>query len=185
MNRGVWLACVFALGWLPLHVFRAESVVAALPHYERWERVWVYVTMVLLSAHVTVACVCLAAMPTVSCGRAAVALALFAAAVGFWLWGRAQIGPLRVTRLPEEPPVRLRRDGAFGLVRHPLYFAMLVLTGARVVASGRVLPALSWALCAAVIAVRAQQEERRLRAQLGAVYDTYCRDVKRLIPFVW
>jgi protein-S-isoprenylcysteine O-methyltransferase Ste14 len=185
MSRGVLLACIFALGWLPLLVFRVESVVAALPHYERWERVWVYVTMVLLSAHVTIACVCLSAMPTVSWGRAAVALALFAAAIGFWFWGRAQIGPLRLTRLPDEPPLRLRRDGAFGLVRHPLYFAMLVMTGAPVVASGRVLPALSWALCAVVIAVRAQQEERRLRAQLGAEYDAYCREVKGLIPFVW
>ena len=33
--------------------------------------------------------------------------------------------------------------------------------------------------------IRAEQEERRLHAQLGPAYADYCRTVKRLIPFVW
>jgi protein-S-isoprenylcysteine O-methyltransferase Ste14 len=36
-----------------------------------------------------------------------------------------------------------------------------------------------------VLGVRAVTEEKRLRAQLGAQYDDYSKDVKRLVPFVW
>jgi protein-S-isoprenylcysteine O-methyltransferase Ste14 len=43
----------------------------------------------------------------------------------------------------------------------------------------------SYTVCAVAIGVRALQEEKRLRAQLGAQYEDYCREVKRLVPFVW
>jgi protein-S-isoprenylcysteine O-methyltransferase Ste14 len=44
---------------------------------------------------------------------------------------------------------------------------------------------LTLVLCGVALMVRAVQEERRLRAQVGAPYDAYCRAVKRLIPYVW
>ena len=112
-------------------------------------------------------------------------LTLFAAAVAFWFWGRMMIGPLRVRRLPDEPPLRLQQHGAFGVVRHPLYFGYLLAAAAPLAVVPRPLFVLTFALCGVALMVRAVQEERRLRAQVGAPYDAYCRAVKRLIPFVW
>jgi protein-S-isoprenylcysteine O-methyltransferase Ste14 len=66
-----------------------------------------------------------------------------------------------------------------------LYFGYLLATAAPVAATPNRWLAVSFALCAMMLAVRAVQEERRLRAQLGAQYDDYCKDVKRLVPFVW
>jgi len=185
MSRGVLLAVIFALGWLPLRVFRAEAVREALPFYDRGERRWVRASIALLTIHISAACLTLTLQPPPPLSRSLLGIAVFAAGIGFWLWGRAEIGPLRVTRLPEEPPRRLRRDGAFGLVRHPLYFGVLVAASAPVVTAGCAALACTFALAAAAVAVRSTQEERRLRTQLGLEYDAYCREVKRLIPFVW
>jgi len=98
---------------------------------------------------------------------------------------RALIGPLRVRRQPYDPPFRFRQDGAFGVVRHPLYLGALVAAGAPVLVVPRAYLAGSWAFCFLALAVRAGQEEARLRAQLGQPYEEYCRGVKRLVPFLW
>ncbi|MBI4517697.1 MAG: isoprenylcysteine carboxylmethyltransferase family protein [Deltaproteobacteria bacterium] len=182
---GVVVAMVFALGWLPLHFFRAEAVAEALPFYDRRERWWVRFSVTIISLHVSAACVTLSWLPVVPLGRAVLGLTVFGAAIAFWFWGRVQIGPLRRTRLPDEPPHRLRRDGAFGIVRHPLYFSYLLAAAAPLAIVPRAPFLLTFALCCTALAMRAAQEEHRLRAQLGTPYEAYCREVKRLIPFVW
>ena len=179
------LGLIFAVGWAPLFVFRAESRRAALPTYAGAERLWVQLTPVLLAVHVTVACVTINLAPRVSPWSAALAAATFAAAIAFWFWGRVMIGPLRVQRLPHEPPRQLCRHGAFGIVRHPLYCGYLVAAGAPLIVVRRPFLLVTYGLCVVALAVRSMQEERRLRAQLGAVYDAYCRQVPRLVPFVW
>lgn len=185
MNRGGVLALIFAFGWLPLHAFRAEAVTEALPFYSRAERWSVHASIAFLIVHVSVVCLTLTLRLPPPVGRSVLSVALFWGGIGFWMWGRVLIGPMRVSRLPDEPPQRLRRDGAFGLVRHPLYFGVLVAAGAPVMATGQILPVLTFALAAIAVVVRALQEERRLRAQLGPAYDAYCAEVKRLIPFIW
>lgn len=185
MTLGVVLALVFALGWVPLYVFRVESVGRVLPTYDRTERRWVRLSVAILTAHNSAACMAVSTAPAIPLWFAVLGLVAFAAGVGFWFWGRALIGPLRVRRLPNEAPTRLRREGPFRLVRNPLYLGVLVAAGAPVVVARRGFLGLSLALCAVALAVRAVQEERRLRAQLGAPYDAYSRHVKRLVPFVW
>ncbi len=185
MTAGALLAVVFGFGWVPLFVFRAEALLAALPAYTRRERLWVQLTPTVLTIHVTAACVAINLEPGVSVWSAACALVTFAAAIAFWFWGRVMIGPLRVQRLPDEPPRHFRQGGAFGVVRHPLYCSYMVAAAAPLFVVRRPVLLVSYALCVLALAVRAVQEERRLRAQLGAAYEVYCRDVKRLIPFVW
>lgn len=181
---GPALSVVFALGWIPLYVYRAESRQEALGHYAGAERRWVKLTPVVVSAHATVGCI-LVSFSDPPPWRAACGAAVFVAGVAFWFRARAQIGPLRVTRLPDEPPATLRRDGAFGLVRNPLSFGYLVVAAAPLLVAARPLLLLTFAACFVALAIRAEQEERRLHAQLGPLYDDYCRVVKRLIPFVW
>ena len=182
--RGPLLALVFGLGWIPLWVFRAEKLTAALPYYSAAERSWVGYAPAILAAHTSIACVVLS-LTSPPLWRAAIGLILFAVAMGFWFWARAQIGPLRATRLPDQPPPILRRDGPFGVVRNPLYLGYLAVAAAPALTAGEPLLAVSFAACFAALAMRAAQEERRLHALLGPAYADYCRDVKRLIPFVW
>jgi len=185
VSVNVLLSIVFGLGWVPLFVFRAESLEEALPSYRGSERFWVLMSPVILAVHVTASCLVLTFAPPISTARAAVTLLVFGVGIAFWLWARAAIGPIRVTRLPEQPPDRLRRDGPFGVVRNPLYFGVLVASAAPALAAGEPLLAVSYALSVVALAIRAVQEERRLHTQLGAAYAEYCREVPRLIPFVW
>lgn len=179
------LGALFGIGWLPLFPRRAETLRAALPYYSAAERVWVFVTPALLALHVTLACALVSITVPLPAGRTAVALLLYAGALAFWFRARAQIGAFDRRPLPDDPPPALRRDGPFGLVRNPLYFAYLLAAAAPALVAARPLLLLTWSAAFAALAVRAAQEERRLHAQLGPAYAAYCRAVKRLIPFVW
>jgi protein-S-isoprenylcysteine O-methyltransferase Ste14 len=185
MTAGVALGAAFGLGWLPLFLFRAEALTDALPRYHGAERLWVAVTPMVLALHVTGTCVAITLAPAIQWRAAVVGLGLFGAAIAFWFWGRVMIGPLRVRRLPDEPPLRLQQRGAFGVVRHPLYFGYLLAAAAPLALVPRIPFFLTFALCCVALAVRAVQEERRLRLQLGAAYVAYCRRVRRLVPYVW
>ena len=181
----VLLGLAFGLGWVPLFAFRAETLEEALPYFTAAERFWVYATPLVVAVHVTLACVLVTLVEPLPALRTVAALAVFAAALVFWFRARAQISPLRQRRLPDEPPPLLRRDGPFGLVRNPLYFAYLVAAAAPAMVAARPLLLATWLCCFAALSVRAAQEEQRLHAQLGPAYAAYCREVKRLIPFVW
>jgi protein-S-isoprenylcysteine O-methyltransferase Ste14 len=185
MSLGFGLALLFSLGWLPVYVFRAESMHDAFPAYRSAERLWVVVAPVVISAHFAIAAVTLSAMADIPPWRALLGTAVFGGGIGFWLWGRATIGPLRQRRLPEEPPLRFRRDGPFGIVRNPLYLGVLIAASAPVVVAQTPALVATLTLCGCSLAIRAAQEERRLHAQLGPAYAAYCREVKRLVPFVW
>lgn len=181
----VLLGAAFGLGWLPAFVFRAEALREALPLYSAAEQRSATLTPLILALHVSLACALVSFTNPLPPRRAAVGIVLFALGFGFWLWGRLQISPLRQKRLPDQPPLHLRRDGAFGLVRNPLYFAYLLMAAAPVLVSAQPLAVFTWLAAFAALAVRAEQEERRLHAQVGPAYADYCRRVKRLIPFVW
>ena len=141
-------------------------------------------TPILVAVHVTLACI-LVSRSEPPLWRATAGAGLFVAGAAFWFWARLQIGPLRTTRLPDEPPIRFRRDGAFGIVRNPLYFGYLLAAAAPALVAARPVLLVTLAACCVALIVRAAQEERRLHAQLGSVYAEYGRSVKRLIPFVW
>ncbi|MDX2170833.1 MAG: methyltransferase [Deltaproteobacteria bacterium] len=179
------LGALFGLGWIPLFVNRAEHLPDALPYYSPAERFWVFAAPALLGLHVTLACLLLSFVTPLTLGRTLLGLLLFGGALLFWFRARAQIGAYDRRPLPDDPPATLRRDGPFGLVRNPLYFAYLLAAAAPALVAGRPFLVLTWLACFVALAVRATQEERRLHAQLGPAYADYCRAVKRLVPFVW
>jgi protein-S-isoprenylcysteine O-methyltransferase Ste14 len=184
VTTGRLVALLFGLGWIPLLFYRTETLQGAQLYHSTWERTWVTVTPYVIAAHMTLGCM-LVGRANPPLWRATLGLSSFAAAIGFWFWARAQIGPLRVICLPDQPPRALRRDGPFGVVRNPLYLSYLVAGMAPVIVAVRPVLLFSFAACVAVLVVRAAQEEARLQHQLGAEYTAYCREVKRLIPFVW
>lgn len=185
MISGLLLAFVLSVAWLPIFYWRAEDMNKALPSYTSWERFSVIVAPVIVAVHVALSCVVLSRMTRVHTARALLSLALCAGGVAVYLWARRAIGPMRVRRLPDEPPVRFRRDGAFGMVRNPLYFGILLAAAAPALAAGRPYLAVTYLTCVLALFIRSVQEERRLHAQLGEEYATYCREVKRLVPYVW
>ena len=77
------------------------------------------------------------------------------------------------------------QDGAYAIVRHPLYLGTLIAAAAPVVATRSWLLLATLICCFLVLAKRAVDEEGRLREQLGTEYVDYSREVKRLIPFIW
>lgn len=181
---GPALALLFGLAWIPLFVYRAEAMQEAIPYYTPRERRWVRLSPMVIGLHVSLACT-LVGLSSPPAWRAALGAALVALALAFWFWARAQIGPMTVTRLPDEPPKRLRRDGPFGVVRNPLYFSYLMTAAAPVIVAAQPILLLSLTACFAALVIRSSQEEARLGRQLGGEYAAYQRDVKRLIPFVW
>ena len=185
MSAGAALGVFFALGWALFYVFRAESRHAALPFYSKTERLWVHLAPAILILHVTAACVTITWTPVIPAASGVLAVAVFVMAIAFWFWGRMMIGPLRTRYLPQQPPRRFRVDGAFGVVRHPLYFGYLLAAFAPLLVARRAFLLATLALSFVALAVRAVQEERRLQTWLGPSYEAYCRSVKRLIPFVW
>lgn len=178
------LAFGYALSWVPIHVYRVEEHRQALSQYEGGERLMSRLTPAAITLHVILACILFSLEPPPRGLWLAAGLGLHFAGMAFWWWSRAAIGPLSLRRLPQEPPLEFRRDGPFGIVRHPLYSSYLLLCAAPV-AAGHALLLPTFALMAAALAVRAVQEERRLRQQVGPAYDEYARRVKRLLPLVW
>jgi protein-S-isoprenylcysteine O-methyltransferase Ste14 len=179
------LGAFFGLGWIPIFAFRAETVQVALPYYAGTERFWVRAAPLVVGLHVTLACGLISLVDPLPPLRTTLGVALYLGALAFWFQARAQIGPLDRRPLPDDAPPTLRRDGPFGLVRNPLYLAYLVAAAAPAIVAGRGVLALTWAAAFVALAIRAAQEERRLHAQLGEAYAAYCREVKRLVPFLW
>jgi len=185
MTTGHALALLFAAGWLPVLRLRAETWGSALPEYEPGERAWVVASFAILTAHFTLGCLATTAMTQIPLWRAAASAAVFVGGMCVWLWGRASIGPLGRRRVPSEKPSEFRRDGAFAVVRNPMYLGSLLASGGPLVAAPRPALLLGFLLCGLALSMRAIQDERRLHRQLGPIYEQYCREVKRLIPFIW
>jgi protein-S-isoprenylcysteine O-methyltransferase Ste14 len=83
-----------------------------------------------------------------------------------------------------ERPAALVRTGTYGFVRHPVYFAWLLMvwpspffTGSR---------ALFAAVSTAYLVLAVPIEERTLRRVFGPAYDDYARTVRwRMLPFLY
>lgn len=114
-------------------------------------------------------------------GEGWVAIAL-AAALGAWALTTNRPGNFSV--LPEpRANARLVTGGAYRIVRHPMYLAVLIFAlgcaiGWRTVVHGVVFVALSL-----VLHVKAGIEERALRERFPE-YADYCARTPRIVPFV-
>lgn len=105
-----------------------------------------------------------------------------AAAVALGLWGAGGLG--RYLRVHPRPPQRaeLRTTGAYRLVRHPIYAAVLVGSTAGAVLAARIEPLVGLVGLSIVLHVKAGYEEGLLRERFGEAYDVYASRVARLVP---
>jgi protein-S-isoprenylcysteine O-methyltransferase Ste14 len=109
------------------------------------------------------------------------------AGVALTAWSAAALGVLELSGVRPQKTVRpedLRSDGPYGLVRHPIYFAWLLLVWSVPFMNGT---RLSFAAISTLyLAVAIPFEERSLVAHFGPSYATYQKKVRwRMLPFVY
>ena len=109
-------------------------------------------------------------------------------AAGLWMFHRshADLGTNWSITLEVREGHRLVTSGIYGLVRHPMYLALLLY------AAGQALVAPNWIAGPAyavplvlIVACRLGPEERMMREEFGAEYEAYARRTRRLIPGIW
>ena len=110
-----------------------------------------------------------------------------AAGVALTAWSAAALGVLELSgvRPPRSVgPGDLRSDGPYGLVRHPIYFAWLLLVWSVPFMNGTRLSFAAISTLYLVVAV--PFEERSLVAHFGPAYAEYQKKVRwRMLPLVW
>lgn len=75
--------------------------------------------------------------------------------------------------------------GLYGIVRHPMYSATILLFLMMPLILGSWYACIVFAFYPAIIIVRLKDEEKLLKAELPG-YEAYCQKVKyRLLPFIW
>lgn len=135
---------------------------------------------------VTVQLLCLAFLvatgPTIVSSRW-LWLELLGLAWGIWA---VVVMPRRQWRIfPDVPQgARLVQCGPYRWVRHPMYTAVLVVTGTWVLDHPTLLRGCVWMLLAVVLHAKLKHEETLLQATFPE-YAAYARRTKRLIPGVY
>lgn len=75
------------------------------------------------------------------------------------------------------------RDGPYSICRHPLYlFSTIGVIGFGLMLDSLTLAAVFGAAAYAILSATAAREERFLRQTFGTDYDSYMRDVPRMVP---
>lgn len=111
-------------------------------------------------------------------------VAVIAIGFAFSWWGRVYLGPLWSGNVAHKGEHAVIDTGPYAIVRHPIYFGVLVAVFATCAAKGTV-----WGVAGAVIItlglwMKARLEERWLHQELEpGAYEAYCRRVPMLVPF--
>ena len=107
-------------------------------------------------------------------------------AVSAMLWAGATNTYLsRCARIQDDRGHTVVTSGPYGYVHHPMYAGVIVLFLCIPLVLGSWLALLPGAANAVLMVIRARQEDRMLRAELGG-YEVYAHRVRyRLLPGVW
>lgn len=113
---------------------------------------------------------------------AVLGIALVMAAGLLAAWGYRTLGRQFSSDAEVRPDTVLVTRGAFGLVRHPMYLAVLLLWVGSALALLSPLMALCLVALLPAFVVRALAEERLLTRHFGSAYDAYAARVPMLVP---
>ena len=121
--------------------------------------------------------------PWIASNPVLMTIELAAIVLGSWAILSMQVGNFNIT-----PDVRTNarfvRKGPYGLIRHPMYTAVLLGALALILADLTWLRALLWILLLVDLVVKIEYEERLLATAFGE-YNAYRSATKRLIPFIY
>jgi protein-S-isoprenylcysteine O-methyltransferase Ste14 len=113
---------------------------------------------------------------------AAAGIVLLVAAGLFAIWGYRSLGRQFASDAEVRPDTVLVTTGAFRLVRHPMYLAVLLLWAGSALALLSALMALCWVALLPAFVARSRAEERLLAHYFGSAYDAYAARVPMLVP---
>ncbi len=104
----------------------------------------------------------------------------------FRVWAVATLGSSFRTTVETHEGQAVVTRGPYGLVRHPSYTGILVITlGYGIALQSWLSLAFAVLLPLAALIYRIHVEETALLASIGPDYEAYQRRTKRLIPWVW
>jgi protein-S-isoprenylcysteine O-methyltransferase Ste14 len=107
---------------------------------------------------------------------------LFLAGGALRLWPVFVLGRRFSGLVAIQPGHTLVTSGIYGVIRHPSYLGLLVMTLGWGLAFRSWVGVLLTVLMLPPLLARIHAEERLLRTQFGAEYDAYCARTARLIP---
>jgi len=113
-------------------------------------------------------------------------LALIFVGIGLRAWSIATLGRFFQYRIEVQPGHRVVSDGPYRYVRHPSYGGIALVLIGIALATGDVLSVIVVAVLGSIgLTVRIRAEERQLTDALGAQYERFAAQRKRLVPGVW
>lgn len=111
-------------------------------------------------------------------------VALAVLGFGFAWWARLYLGRLWSASITRKEGHRVVDSGPYAIVRHPIYTGMLTAAIGTAAVASTLHALLGAVLLTASFWIKARQEERFLREELGPQdYDAYRRRVPMLVPF--
>ncbi len=115
-----------------------------------------------------------------------VALVMAILGLLFRTWSVWTLGVFFTMHIEVQDNQKIIRKGPYRYIRHPSYLGAFVLYISTIVFLH------AWyALIVAVLVLplafvrRIQYEDKLLRGEFGQDYEEYCRQVKRVLPFIW
>jgi protein-S-isoprenylcysteine O-methyltransferase Ste14 len=116
----------------------------------------------------------------------AAGIAAIVAGVGLRAWSIATLGRFFQYQIKVQPGHRVVTGGPYRYVRHPSYSGIALVLIGIALACDDVLSLVAVVILGGVgLAVRIRAEERQLTQALGADYERFAAERKRLVPGVW
>jgi protein-S-isoprenylcysteine O-methyltransferase Ste14 len=110
--------------------------------------------------------------------------ALCGLSLAFTWWARIGLGPLWSLSVSRKDTHKIVQDGAYHLVRHPIYTGLIAAAASHAVLIGQLANLAGAVLIAIGFSLKARFEERFLARELGsAAYAEYARRTPMLVPF--
>ncbi len=110
--------------------------------------------------------------------------AVTTAGLAFAVWARAYLGSNWSRSVTIKQDHQLIVSGPYAFVRHPIYTGILTGFLGTAIALAQVRGVIVLVMIGLVLWAKLRMEERWMRSQFGATYETYSNRVAALVPFI-
>ncbi len=110
--------------------------------------------------------------------------ALTSAGLLFAVWARGYLGSNWSRSVTIKQDHELIVSGPYALVRHPIYTGLIAGFLGSAIAEAQFRGLIAFVLVSAALWAKLRMEEKWIREQFGAAYDTYAQRVAALVPFI-
>lgn len=105
--------------------------------------------------------------------------------IGLFIWAAWTMRTSKLSPMPEvKKHAKLITNGPYEILRHPMYSAILLITGSLVLEFFTLLRLIAFILLSGILLYKLRYEERLLERHFPE-YKTYKKKTSRLIPYVY